>query len=116
MEENPTTEEWEYIEALGKQVSGEGLPDKLSLLRQKLSQKAKQEHCDRWAYRRCESYSTVLRGFLCTPAKQLRIYVYLPVISLVKVSKAISDQPSIYHFNPRFHHSGSQNKDNNKQV
>ncbi len=43
LDENPTTEEWELIEALEKQVSGEGLPDKLSLLRQKLSQKAKQE-------------------------------------------------------------------------
>ena len=43
MEEIPTTEEWLHIEALKKQVSGDGLPDKLSLLRQKLSQKAKQE-------------------------------------------------------------------------
>ena len=32
-----------HIEALKKQVSGDGLPEKLSLLRQKLSQKAKQE-------------------------------------------------------------------------
>lgn len=43
MDENPITEEWEHIEALKKQASGDGLPDKLSLLRQKLSQKAKQE-------------------------------------------------------------------------
>jgi RNA-directed DNA polymerase len=43
LEENPITEEWELIEALRKQASGDGLPDKLSLLRQKLSQKAKQE-------------------------------------------------------------------------
>ena len=43
MEENPTTEEWEHIEALEKQASRDGLPDKLFLLRQKLSQKAKQE-------------------------------------------------------------------------
>jgi RNA-directed DNA polymerase len=43
LEEIPTTEEWEYIEALEKQASGDGLSDKLSLLRQKLSQKAKQE-------------------------------------------------------------------------
>jgi RNA-directed DNA polymerase len=32
-----------HIEALKKQVSGDGLPEKFSLLRQKLSQKAKQE-------------------------------------------------------------------------
>jgi len=43
LDENPITEEWELIEALRKKASGDGLPDKLSLLRQKLSQKAKQE-------------------------------------------------------------------------
>jgi len=43
LEEIPTTEEWERIEALRKQVFGDELTDKLSLLRQKLSQKAKQE-------------------------------------------------------------------------
>ncbi len=43
MEEIPATEQWEHIEALKKQASGDGPPDKLSLLRQKLSQKAKQE-------------------------------------------------------------------------
>jgi hypothetical protein len=43
LDENPTTEEWVHIEALKEQASGDGRPDKLSLLRQKLSQKAKQE-------------------------------------------------------------------------
>ena len=43
MDENPTTGKWEHIEALKEQASGDGPPDKLSLLRQKLSQKAKQE-------------------------------------------------------------------------
>ena len=43
MDKRPTTEEGEHIEALMEQASGDGLPDKLSLLRQKLSQKAKQE-------------------------------------------------------------------------
>jgi RNA-directed DNA polymerase len=43
LEEIPTTEPRQHIEALKKQASGDGLPDKLSLLRQKLSQKAKQE-------------------------------------------------------------------------
>jgi RNA-directed DNA polymerase len=42
LEEIPT-EQRLHIEALKKQASGEGLPDKLSLLRQKLNQKAKQE-------------------------------------------------------------------------
>ncbi len=43
MEEIPTTEQRLHIEALKEQASGDGLPDKLFLLRQKLSQKAKQE-------------------------------------------------------------------------
>ncbi len=43
MDENPTTEQRLHIEALKKQASGDGLPEKLSLLRQKLGQKAKQE-------------------------------------------------------------------------
>ena len=43
MEEIPATEQWLHIEALKEQASRDGLPDKLSLLRQKLSQKAKQE-------------------------------------------------------------------------
>jgi len=41
--EQPNTEDWLHIEALRKQASGDGLPDKLSLLRQKLNQEAKQE-------------------------------------------------------------------------
>ena len=43
MDENPTTGKREHIEALKEQASLDGPPDKLSLLRQKLSQKAKQE-------------------------------------------------------------------------
>ena len=43
MEEIPTTEQRLHIEALKKQASGDGQSDKLSLLRQKLNQKAKQE-------------------------------------------------------------------------
>jgi hypothetical protein len=43
LEEIPTTEQWLHIEALEKQASGDGRPEKLSLLRQKLSQKAKQD-------------------------------------------------------------------------
>jgi RNA-directed DNA polymerase len=43
LEEIPTTEAWERMEALKKQVFRNERPDKLSLLRQKLSQKAKQE-------------------------------------------------------------------------
>ena len=42
MKETSTTETGEHIEALS-QTGGDGLPDQLSLLRQKLSQKAKQE-------------------------------------------------------------------------
>ena len=42
MDENPTTESWQSIEALNKQER-DGLPEKLFQLRQKLGQKAKQE-------------------------------------------------------------------------
>jgi len=41
--EDPNTEDWLPIEALHQQASGDGLPETLSLLRQKLGQKAKQE-------------------------------------------------------------------------
>jgi hypothetical protein len=41
--ELPNTAGRLHIEALNKQASGDGLPEKLSLLRQKLGQKAKQE-------------------------------------------------------------------------
>jgi RNA-directed DNA polymerase len=41
--EEPKTEDWLHIEALKKQARGDGLPEKLSLLRQKLGPKAKQE-------------------------------------------------------------------------
>jgi RNA-directed DNA polymerase len=43
LDENPTTEFWEHIEALKKQASGDGLPEPLFQLRQKLGHKAKQE-------------------------------------------------------------------------
>ena len=43
MDENPTTEFWAHSEALNKQESRDGLPEKLFQLRQKLGQKAKQE-------------------------------------------------------------------------
>jgi hypothetical protein len=36
LEEIPVTEQWQHIEALNKQASGDGLSDKLSQLRQKL--------------------------------------------------------------------------------
>ena len=43
MDENPTTEFWEHIEAPEKPESRDGLPEKLFQLRQKLGHKAKQE-------------------------------------------------------------------------
>jgi hypothetical protein len=43
LEEIPTTEQWEQVEGLNNQTQRDEFPDKLSLLRQKLGQKAKQE-------------------------------------------------------------------------
>jgi RNA-directed DNA polymerase len=43
LEEIPITEQWELIEGLNNQAIRDEFSDKLSLLRQKLSQKAKQE-------------------------------------------------------------------------
>jgi hypothetical protein len=43
LDQDPTTEPEEHIEALQEQASGDGLPEKLSWLRQKLHRKAKQE-------------------------------------------------------------------------
>jgi hypothetical protein len=43
LEEIPATEEWERVEGLNNQALRDEFTDKLSLLRQKLSQKAKQE-------------------------------------------------------------------------
>jgi RNA-directed DNA polymerase len=43
LDENLTTDFEQHIEALKKQASGDGLPEQLFQLRQKLGQKAKQE-------------------------------------------------------------------------
>jgi hypothetical protein len=43
LEEIPTTEQWEQVEGLNNQAQRDEFSDKLSLLRQKLGQKAKQE-------------------------------------------------------------------------
>ncbi len=43
MDHDPTTEDWQTPNHPLKAESRRGLPEKLSLLRQKLSQKAKQE-------------------------------------------------------------------------
>jgi RNA-directed DNA polymerase len=43
LDENPTTDLEQHIEALNQQASRDGLPEKLFQLRQKLGQKAKQE-------------------------------------------------------------------------
>ena len=106
MDENPITEEWELIEALKKQASGDGLPDTLSLLRQKLSQKAKQESKFRfyalydriyrrdvlkaaWARVRANKGASGVDGFLEEIQESLRSKTYEPkAVRRVYIPKA----------------------------
>lgn len=106
MEAIPTTEEGELIEALKKQVSGDGLPDTVSLLRQKLSQKAKQESKFRfyavydriyrrdvlkaaWARVRANKGASGVDGFLEEIQESLRSKTYEPkAVRRVYIPKA----------------------------